>query len=457
VEYALRGDEWKGWQDLASVTIRPLSARRGCDWNRYHGVAIESDDWGLCGEGKNRAAHDRLSARGYSMDSEGEKLNYTNTLETTEDLEGLYQTLGAISDSLGRNPILTANFIMTNPCYSKIQEARYTKYHFMPITEGFPGGWASRNSVVDAWRSGIQRKLLIPEYHGFSHFNHSMWLTGLKRGDKRLLDFFKEEMFTTSVQHPTISEYGILKSNSVVYPPLWTQYRDIKLGCEIFRKAFNRYPRSTIPPHDVSNPQTLVAFAKAGIRQVQSERRRLTGILGVRPPRPRSMFNAVARVITQLTLVFRGYRNVRLEQDEVEGDMALESSVEIMRNGRPVAVGSHRQNYVSGIEPRNAEKGRRRLAAYLSGLSEDPKLVFLSSFEASQLSFNGHSVEKFGDEFLIRNYTRGDLIILAEGARRCVLKDLRKEQPGTARVEDVKLGARVFAPAGRTLILTPQN
>lgn len=454
------GDDWKGWQNFASSVLRPHSLHPGCDWKEHHAVVIESDDWGMCGEGKDREAHQRLSALGYKLDSRPGRLNYANTLETQGDLEALYRTLEGFKDRLGRSPVVTANFIVTNPDYPRIEEEGFAKYHFVPISEGFPGTWSLRGTALEVWRSGIRRKLVVPEYHGFSHCNQVNWMEGLRRGDKRLLDFFREEMVTSSRRYATVSEYGIAGPGGIAFESFWDQYREVAAGCEIFREAFGRDPRLTIPPHDVSDSRTLLAFAKAGMNLVQSERRTLTGILGLRPLGPRSVLHATARAITQLTVTFRWYRNVRLEPKESrskdEATSALELSNRILRAGGPVIVGSHRQNYVAGVEPDNAGQGRRRLASFLAGLREDPKLVFLSSFEAAQLSLHGHSTERFGDEYLLRNYTRGDVTVLVQGARGHLLKDLTKDQPADRLAVDSDSGVKVAIPPGTCLALSKE-
>lgn len=444
-------------QNYVRALLRPPTRHHDPDWRKYHCVVFESDDWGLCGEGKDRATHDRLASLGYDMYSESSRRVYANTLEREEDLDTLYKTLRSYRDRLGRNPVFTANFVVANPSFSSIAKSGFREYHYVPITDGFPSTWGFHKPVVEGWRRGIRDKLMVPEYHGFSHFNYRGWLEGLRRGDRRLKAFFEEEMFTTSAENPTISEYGAASVSMIQYLSFTQQFSIITRGREIFKGAFGSYPKTTIPPNDVSSPQTLAGFAKAGIGFVQSERRKISSILGLRPPVFKTPVMVMARVLMQLMYITRMYRNVRLENGEDSEDSALELSKRIGEFGSPVIVGTHRQNYVGRVEPGFADRGIRRLATYLKGLSEDPRLTFLSSSEAFQLSSIGHSMEKFGDEFLIRNYRRGDLTVFLPGVGRHSLRALLRENSGGAHSKPVEGGSKVFVPAGREVSLTVET
>lgn len=418
---------------------------------------FESDDWGLCGEGKDRSTHERLASLGYDTYSKTRSRLYTNTLETEEDLDRLYRTLMSFRDSIGRSPVFTANFVMTNPSFSQISASGFTEYHSVPITFGFPGTWTLRNSAVQAWHRGIKNKLIVPEYHGLSHFNYSRWLEGLRKGDKKLLDFFEEEMVTTSQKNPTVAEYGVRSASGIEYESFEQQYSNIVAGMQIFASAFSLYPKSTIPPHDILNSLSLLAFAKAGIRLVQSERRSASSILGLNQLDFRTPIDALRRVLLQLTVITRMYRNIRLENGEQEEPSANELSSCVFKLGSPVIVGTHRQNYVGGVDPKAASQGVKRLEDFLAGLCEGPNLFFLTSSEVSQLSSKGHSIEKFGDELLIRNYSRGDLALFVSASPRRQLVDWTRERSTGVSSRLLENGTKIYVPAGRTVSVTEEE
>jgi hypothetical protein len=455
-------------QYLVRSILHPLAVHRHPDWSKFHAVVFESDDWGLCGEGKDKGAHEHLASLGHDMHSRRSRRLYDNTLETAEDLHRLYGTLSSFKDSIGRHPIFTANFIVSNPSFEAIRKSRFRSYHSIPITKGFPGSWNLRNTSAEtwlhAWQQGIKRKLIVPEYHGLSHFNSANWIAGIRKGDKKLTDFFEEEMFSTSNENPTIAEYGVAASpyrwyleEQVQYQQFEEQYSNIMKGTEIFMAAFGRHPRTTIPPHDISNWKSWVGFAKAGFGHLQSDRRKISSMLGLNRLAPKTAFEAIRRILLQLTIIDRLYRNVRLENEERDGSGLLELSDRIFRLGSPVIVGTHRQNYVAGVDPSSADLGIRRLESYLGGLCEDPNLVFLSSYEAFQLASNGRSIEILGDEIIIRNYTRSDVKMFVQGTGRQTLSSAPQGNANGAHLQTVDTGTKVYVPAGRVMILTSES
>lgn len=98
-----------------------------------------------------------------------------------------------------------------------------------------------------------------------------------------------------------------------------------------------------------------------------------------------------------------------------------------------------------------------RLRVLLAALCEDPKLIFLTTSEASQLSSRGYSVERFGDELLIRNYTRGDLMLRVSVGPRCQVRDLAIEHAGGIESKLLDNGTKVYIPTDRTVSITGES
>jgi hypothetical protein len=264
-------------------------------------------------------------------------------------------------------------------------------------------------------------------------------------------------MVTTSRKHSTVSEYGVVSTTGVEYESFEQQYSNILAGVGIFKSVFSSYPRSTIPPHDVSNSGTLLAFAKVGVSLVQSERRRLTSILGLDRHGPGTPIEALKRGLLQLSAITRTYRNMRLENGEKEEPSALRLASIIFKMGSPVIAGTHRQNYVGSVDSDGADRGRKRLREFLTGLCENPRLFFLTASEASQLSSRGYSVERFGDELLVRNYTRGDLTLHVLVGPRHQIRDLAREHAGGIESRLLDNGTKVYIPKGRTVSVTGES
>ena len=364
-----------------------------------HPVVFESDDWGLCGEGRNAQVYSDLISIGYT-DIVSEKLQpmYKNTLESETDLENLCNSLVKYKDSLGRFPVITANMIMSNPDFDRIKMNKFSNYFVIPITKGFPSGWGDWSTVVRGWKKAIRRKVWVPEYHGFSHFNYRNWMRGLRNKDSRLLDFFDKRLVTSSDEFRVLSEYGVHLGDAWVFQSYKEQFSDICNGLEIFNTLFRRYPRTTIPPNNVWNSSTYRAFSKANVRFIQSEKESTKSTIGVR----NMDLSTISDVITSLLLQFgplrKHHRNVRLEYTAVDESEAVTSTEQLFKSSVPAIVDTHRVNYVSGVDASLPQKSLRRLESYLRAILEDDKIVFLTDNELFQICSTGVSYEIFGEE-----------------------------------------------------------
>ncbi|HZW58571.1 MAG TPA: hypothetical protein VFF30_19955 [Nitrososphaerales archaeon] len=402
--------------------LRPFSISNSSDWKNVHAVVFESDDWGFCGENKNPSSSERLARLGYELRGKGSGDSYYNTLEKTEDLENLYEVLSSFSDGLGRHPVFTANFVVTNPDFERIKAGNFSEYHTIPISLGFPKSWDSGKSLRQTWRSGIEKKVWMPEFHGYSHFNYQNWLKGLRKGDKKLRDFFEEEMIASSRDYPTLSEY-VTNPGTGTFASRKEQSSTVSRGCEIFRFTFGYPARSTIPPSDIWNIDTEMAFLHSNLHYVQSERTRYSSALGLFRIDFASTFNIVKSAILLLGPLTKLYRNVRLELNDDESEV-LETSNYLFKIGSPVVVGTHRVNYVSGIDRNLAERGRKKLRTYLKAISEDSRTVFMTSSELYQIYTRGYSTAYYGSEVIVRNFTSSDISIPLKTQRKYLQFDL---------------------------------
>ena len=383
----------------------PQSLNRSIKFSEIHPIVFESDDWGLCGEGRDQQVQSDLVSKGYvDIDSNFLAPMYKNTLESESDLDNLSNSLAKFKDRLGRSPIFTANMVVSNPDFERIKQNRFSQYFAIPISKGFPTGWHDWATTVRGWKKAINRKVWLPEYHGFSHFNYRNWIRGLGKGDQRLMDFFNRSMVTYSVRFRVLSEYGVHIGNRWDFQSFGEQYSDICAGFDIFNSLFGRFPRTTIPPNNVWNPDTYRAFLKSKVRFIQSEKESLKSNLGARNTNISLIPDVFNSILLRFSSLCKQYRNVHLEYNDENESAAVVSSTNCFVSGVPAIVGTHRVNYVSGVDPNLPRKNLKRLENYLHSVLENENVVFLSDNELFQLRSFGVSREEFGDEILLRNF-----------------------------------------------------
>jgi hypothetical protein len=367
---------------------------------RIHPVVFESDDWGMCGETKDRNTQNEVVEIEHGQ-TRLNKMDYNNTLESSDDLEELFRILKSKKDSVGRPAIFTANHVMSNPDFKMIENSGFKSYHYIPISLGFPENWA-RGDLKNSWLRGIKMGVWRAEFHALYHFNFKTWLKFLQSGEKYTRRLFDLGVVYYPRRNIAISEY-VLNANAGRYERFEEQMSMIYTGCKIFRDTFGYWPQSTIPPHDIWNFDTELAFFKCGLRYIQTERNRPSSVLLPSCALKSPMKSTLAGTMIASYFV-KVLRNIWLEPgDSLE--YAIEAYNYIMKNGLYAVVGTHRVNYVSTINPAMCTEGRRKLNDFLKFLSEDDKLIYLTVSELSQLISKGYSVFTNYDDAVIRNYT----------------------------------------------------
>lgn len=383
-------------------------------------VVFESDDWGYCGEMKDKKTLDLLLP---DEDKRKEqRMEFNNTLETFQDMMNLFALLERFRDSLGRPAVFTSNYVMSNPDYERIRESGFKEYFSIPLSSGFPSGWNDRGEIIMAANQGIKRNIWRPEFHGLAHFNFRAWMKALREGDKKARKYFDNYLASTSATFPALSEYAA-DSSIGAFESLQEQVSLVSSGCKIFKSVFGYRPVSTIPPHDIWNSDTEIAFLRCGLKYLQSERNRFKSVMFESPSRQLSPLGAMKSIILLYGPLFKILRNVRLELRDEPSEAELCTEI-LFREGIPAVVGTHRVNYVSSVNPSVSHSGRKKLEEYLKYLVESDNIIFLSATELSQICYEGVSRIRFGENVLVRNYRDEEIKISCHGGKECSARNL---------------------------------
>ena len=156
-------------------------------------VVIESDDWGSI-RMPSKKVFNTLKNNGIPV----EKSPYCkfDSLESNEDLEALFEVLTSFKDINGSHPIITANTVVANPDFEKIEESSYKKYFYEPFTETLKR-YPNHNKVLNLYQEGIANNVFFPQFHGREHVNIELWFKLLKT-DKNFKLAFKHNMWGLS-------------------------------------------------------------------------------------------------------------------------------------------------------------------------------------------------------------------------------------------------------------------
>ena len=217
--------------------------------NKY--IVIESDDWGMMGSRSNEAI-DYLGKK-YGKDNFSRWT--TDAIETTSDLELLYDLLYKYKDSFKSPPIITTNFITHNIDYTND-----SKLNFQPLSEYL----IHNNELRKMYDKGIVNNYIYPQLHGYSHYNFDNLNKYFNNENSKNL--FNLGFLTGKSTIKTISNSfkgELIQQNKDVE-------RNLRLAVNEFSNLFGFKPKTIIPPHFILDLNLLNIVRSHGIQCIQA-------------------------------------------------------------------------------------------------------------------------------------------------------------------------------------------
>jgi hypothetical protein len=338
-------------------------------------VVFESDDWGCLRTSSNRALED-LRKIGVQTDRCHYMMN--DTLETKEDLDGLFNILRKYKDKNEMYPIFTFNTIMANPDFDKIRKSDFKSYYYEPFTETYKKH--SSENMIDIWNRGILQGIIYPQFHGREHVNINRWINDLMIGRKDTMLAFDYEMFGIS-GHIVAEKRG---SYLAVFDEIGYNFEQvhqiISEGLDIFVKTFGFSPKTFIAPNYVWSDIVEKSSKKNGIVVMQGNHTQILPTVnevkqGVRKNYIGKESNQKLGYLIR-NVVFEPSSN--LHKDWVS--MALIQIESSFKNKRPAIIDTHRVNYMGSLNPENRKRSLELLDDLISKMIQKwPDINFYHS------------------------------------------------------------------------------
>jgi hypothetical protein len=354
-------------------------------WRTDRRIVIFSvDDFGNV-RVSSRDARENMEREGLRM---GSRFDLNDTLETYQDLEMLFETLGSVKDKNGRHAVFTAFALPCNIDFDMMEEGGYEEYHYeiLPVTfsklstiqpDAYVGVW-------ELWKKGILEGLIKPQFHGREHFN-------VKLFSRLLIERNRELMI--AMEHRSLA---CLPGNDAP-PGGWTasfgfwDIDDTRIFPEIIRNGLACF-------REVFGYSATVFTAPAQQFPVSMEKD-LAGFGFKAFDRPFYQIRHLGRGKFKRQITFTGYdkakdlvylvRNVVFEPTSSNIDHVAKAMQQIetaFRWNRPAIISSHRVNFCGHIDPANRAKGLGDLRVLLKKIVEKwPDVEFMSAGELSDL------------------------------------------------------------------------
>ena len=352
------------------AALNRLAALR--DWRtRKHIVVFESDDWGSI-RMAGRTQMEALQRAGYSFDRKPYELD---TLESPEDLEALFEVLSRHVGADGRHPVITANMLMANPDFEKIEADGYTSYHFETISQTYQRYWGDTKIIQLMWQ-GLKAGVFMPQSHGREHFNVRVWMKGLREGNEDYLTAFHYGMCgITPKLHPERGNKLMQALNAEDEDHQCEIDATVVDGLRMFEEFWGFPSQSFVAPCFCWNRE-MEHSLRGRVQLIQASRNSLPAW-----KTPSRRFYAGQR--NKDGLVYN-VRNASFEPVPHHGGNTLDELVAQTERAFflhvPLVFTTHRINYVSGIETSRRDHTLLLLEQYLTWLlNKYPDTLFYSS------------------------------------------------------------------------------
>ncbi|MCC5914786.1 MAG: hypothetical protein JJU46_10460 [Balneolaceae bacterium] len=363
-----------------------LNAKNTIGWRTSRKfIVFAVDDYG------NVRLHSKGARK--AMDEAGMKVynrfDAYDTLETREDLEALFETLGAVKDENGRHPVFTPFAVPCNIDFEAMRDNGYEDYQYELLTEtysklsaidppAYEGAW-------DLWKKGMRQGLMVPQFHGREHLNLKLFREKLQKRDPELITALENRSYTSI----SSGEYDTISPTAAFDFDKREENRDfhdvIQTGLDAFEEVYGYRSNHFIAPRGQEHPDTHPMLLEGGISYIDTPLLKKEHQGG---GKYKTVFNYTGKVNScgQHFIV----RNVVFEPTDERGldwvEFTLKQIEAAFRWNRPAVISSHRVNFCGHIEEENRKIGLAALRKLLLKVMERwPEVEFISSNELGDL------------------------------------------------------------------------
>jgi hypothetical protein len=326
-------------------------------------VVIESDDWGSI-RMPSRLIYEKLLNAGLDLNGgDGLRFSLYDSIETSTDLELLYEVLFSCRDSNNISAIITANCVVANPDFRRIRENGFQMYNYEPVTETIKRYKGSEN-LIKLWNEGIESRVFVPQFHGREHLNISVWMNALRTKDSETLMAFNEGMWAFRPKNglnPGLEYEAAFQVSGL--SELEEHKEILKDGIALFEKLLGYKPRYFVPPNGRINNRLNLSCYRNGIKfrstsNIQMEPKgngvngRVFHWLGQKES------NGLRYIIRNC--VFEPSKKGKDWVDSCLNEMNI-----AFRCNKPAIITTHRVNYIGVHDISNRDTGLRELTRLL--------------------------------------------------------------------------------------------
>lgn len=313
----------------------------------------------------SRAALENLGRSGLDLSGQFDRLD---TVETRQDLEALFETLGSVRDAQGRPAVFTAYALSANPAFECVR-ADEASYQYEPVTKTFQRLTAEQPGAYEGawalWQEGMQEGLIRPQFHGREHFNIRLFEEKLQRKAPDLLANLENRSLAGLTREPSFPDIGFSEAFAVHDDRcLGQQIEVLKDGMRLFEQCFGAKSTTFTPPAQTISPRLYPVCEGLGIRLIHKPRsvlRRVAPGNHVREFSWTGRRSSSGHASLVRNVVFEpGLNDARASEERVIQQIAA-----AFRWQKPAVISSHRVNFCGHIDETNRSRSLKKLRRLL--------------------------------------------------------------------------------------------
>jgi len=346
-------------------------------------VVFESDDWGS-ERMPNIDAYLNSLRNGFPVDKD--VYSQFDCLESSEDLQDLFNLISGFKDINSNHPVFTTNFLVTNPDYEKIQNLGDSKYYYKTIEETYKNSHRTAQNLALLKAAKIENLISI-QSHGREHLNVSRFINDLKNNDINVHYSLKNQMpgIVVKNEHNVITNDYVVQLEHYNTQDLEEKAGIIENGLVLFETIFGFKAESFIACNYTWHPKIEKNLADSGVKFIQGIPVQFIPKGNFKGFEYKFHYTAQANKLNQIYLV----RNAHFEP-VFNGENALFQCMKQVQRAfslkLPAIISTHRINYVSGMYSDNKYNGLTYLKKLIASiLKRWPDVMFMSSAELGYL------------------------------------------------------------------------
>lgn len=346
-------------------------------------VIFSVDDYGNV-KLDSKEALQKMELEGLKALSRYDRLD---SLEDKDDLLQLYDTLSSVKDKNGNHAIFTAFSMCANIDFERMAENGYTQYHYELLPETFSKR-KEYEGVWDLWKEGMDKGLLVPQFHGREHLNLKIFEKALENRDEKTLTGLRNKSYI-GISPKVVPSY------TAAFDFVTMEDNDffkevIKDGLNKFEEIFGYRATHFNSPGGREHNSIHTALKEGGIKfidtsLIKKERQ------GDDKTTTSFNYNGKKNSLGQHYIV----RNVIFEPGDLKkkydwAEYSFKQVEAAFRWNKPAIISSHRVNFCGHIDPENRKNGLASLRSLLKKIvTKYPEVEFISANELGELIASG--------------------------------------------------------------------